>query len=113
MRPNHRNSDTKQRSNLTPSLKNPRRVRAGRQNWAKRSPLTEKGRSRLRESALRHKPWRFSTGPRTTRGKQIAAQNGKRRQLGPFSIREFRADVANLNAMVKSMRDLRRQVTGI
>jgi len=66
--------------------------------------LTEVGRQRLREAALRHKPWTHSTGPRTAAGKARSAANGKKRQLGPLSVREIRADLAGLRGLLSDMR---------
>jgi hypothetical protein len=85
----------------------PKRVVAGRLNRAKRKGLTPEGRERLRQAAMKNQPWRFSTGPRTPAGKAKVAVNGKRRQLGPLSVREIRADLAGLCALVKSLRESR------
>ncbi|MHC4093343.1 MAG: hypothetical protein ACYSVY_24245 [Planctomycetota bacterium] len=52
-----------------------RQIEANRRNWAKRGPITEAGRERLRESALRNQPWEHSTGPRTTLGKLRSRAN--------------------------------------
>lgn len=68
---------------------NPKRVAAGYRNRALRGPLTESGRQKLRESALLHRPWEHSTGPRTDVGKVYASRNGKRRQKGEYSRREL------------------------
>jgi len=78
---------------------NPKRVAAGRSNQRKRKGLTLAGRERLRQSALCHQPWTHSTGPRTAAGKAQAVANGKRRQLGPFSIRELRAALGPLRGL--------------
>ena len=88
---------------------NPRRVAAGRANRLKRGPLTEAGRERLRVAALSNKPWEHSTGPRTPEGKAQAVRNGKRRQLGPRSVREVRADLAAVRALIREMNSLRRR----
>ena len=82
----------------------PARVTAGKENRKKRKGLTPEGRERLRLSALRSQPWRFSTGPRTPEGKARVALNGKRRQTGPVSVRELRADLADLEALVDGMK---------
>ena len=66
--------------------------------------LTPAGLQRLREHALKHKPWRFSTGPTTAAGKARMAANGKKRQIGPRSVREIRADLADLRDLMDQMR---------
>ena len=53
---------------------NPKRVAAGRLNRAKRKGLTPEGRERLRQLALKHQPWQFSTGPRSAAGKAKVAK---------------------------------------
>jgi hypothetical protein len=69
-----------------------------------RRELTEDGRRRLREAALRHQPWRFSTGPRTAAGKTRSAANGTKRQTAPRSVREIRHDLADLRGLLQDMR---------
>jgi hypothetical protein len=71
----------------------------------KRKGLTSQGREKLRQSALLHQPWRFSTGPRTPAGKAQAALNGKHRQLGLRSVREIKADLADVRGLLREMRD--------
>ena len=88
--------------------KNPNRVRAGRQNQLKRGPWTAEQRERARQSALRHQPWRHSTGPKTVAGKLRSAANGRVRQEGPRSIRQLRADVADVDSLTALMAQLRR-----
>lgn len=83
--------------------KNPKRVAAGIRNRAKRKGLTPAGRERLRTAALGHRPWEHSTGPKTAAGKATAAANGKRRQLGPVSVRELRAELKDLRAFTREM----------
>ncbi len=95
---------------LTPNLEvtpNPKRVAAGRLNRAKRKGLTADGRERLRQAALRSQLWLHSTGPRTPEGKAKVAANGRRRQRRPFSVRELRAQLANLRELTKAMGDTR------
>ena len=87
-----------------PTTPDPRRSEIARRNRAKRKGLTPEGRERLRQSALKHKPWRFSTGPRTPEGKAQMAINAKRRQKGPRSVREVRADLADVRALLREMR---------
>jgi hypothetical protein len=84
----------------------------GRQNRMKWKGLTPQGREKLRQSALRHQPWRFSTGPRTPTGKAKVALNGKRRQLGIRSMREIKADLADVRSLLGEMRDGRTLVGG-
>jgi hypothetical protein len=100
---------------MTPSrahVKNPRRVAAGKRNRALWRGLTEAGRRRLRESALAHQPWRFATGPKTAAGKARSAANGKKRQLGSRSVREVRADLADLRGLLAEMRACRQAAAG-
>jgi len=90
----------------THSLPNAKRVAAGKRNRLKRRGLTPEGRERLRQAALTNRPWRFSTGPRTARGKASAAANGKKRQKGELSVRELRAEVADVRSLLTSLHDL-------
>ena len=92
---------------------NPRRIAAGRLNRQKRKGLTPAGRERLRQAALRNRPWRFATGPRTPAGKARVALNGRIRQLGPRSVREIRRDLAGLRKLVSEMGAARATVGGI
>lgn len=91
---------------------NPKRVAAGRANRARAGPLTEAGRQRLREAALKNCPWEHSTGPTSPAGKRRAAANGKARQRGPQSVRELRAELAPVRALLAHMVALRRAVEG-
>src|SRR4249920_2398499 len=86
---------------------NPRRVAAGKRNYQLRKGLTDEGRRVLQQTALRHEPWRYSTGPTSAQGKAVAAANGKTRQLGPQSVREVRATVAECRALLSQMREAR------
>lgn len=81
-------------------LPNPCRVAAGRANRAKRGPLSADGRQRLRQAASRTRPWLFSTGPRTAEGKSRSALNGKRRQQGPISVREMKAELSAARSLI-------------
>jgi hypothetical protein len=84
---------------------NPRRVAAGRRNRRQRGPLTSAGRQRLRAAALRHQPWRHATGPRSSTGRQRAAQNGRWRQTAQQSRREWRAEIRALLAPLAPLRE--------
>lgn len=94
------------------TVRNPRRVAAGRRNRELRRGLTDVGRERLRESTLRFQPWRFAKGPKTDAGKRQVATNGKVRQLGSLSVRERRALMAELTADLGAFRELRGLVPG-
>jgi hypothetical protein len=87
------------------TAKDPKRVLVGRQNRMKWKGLTPHGREKLRQSALLHQPWRYSTGPRSSAGKARVALNGKRRQVGIRSIREIKADLADVRSLLREMRD--------
>src|SRR4051812_39756652 len=91
----------------SPSPPNPRRVEAGRRNRALRRGLTDAGRERLRQAALANRPWEASTGPRTPEGKARAAANGKLGQKGPKSVRELRAELAEVHNLTEAMRAVR------
>ena len=56
-----------------------RQIEANRRNRKKWRGFTPEGRRRLREAALRNRPWEHSTGPRTKKGKAKAAENGRSR----------------------------------
>jgi hypothetical protein len=86
---------------------NPRRVAAGRRNRAKRKGLSSGGRMRLQLAALVQQPWLHSTGPRTPEGKARSAQNSRKRQLGPKSVRQVRAELAGLQDLLREMREFR------
>ena len=75
---------------------NPKRVAAGRRNRAKRKGLTLEGRERLRQSALKHRPWQHSTGPRTAEGKAKVALNAKKRQVEEVSVRGLRRELGDV-----------------
>ena len=86
-----------------PRPKNPKRVAAGQVNRAQRGPLTEAGRERLRVAIGRVRPWERATGPRTAPGRGQAARNGKRRQLGPRSVREMRSELAAARSLLRGL----------
>lgn len=53
----------------------PRKLAANRRNLAKAGPLTPDGWRRLRAAALRDKPWRFSSGPKSAAGRKRSRMN--------------------------------------
>ncbi len=89
-----------------PDQPSPRSI-AGKANRAKRLGLTPEGRERLRRAAIEKKPWIHSTGPRTPAGKAQSAINGKRRQLGIFSVRELRRELVKCQTLRQEMVDTR------
>ena len=92
--------------------KSPSRVRAGSANRAHWKGFTPAGLERLRETARRNAPWRFSTGPRTAEGKARAALNGRLRQKGRLSVRQVRAEVADVGGIISMMGELRQSLRG-
>ena len=92
-------------------IKSAARVAAGRLNRKLPGPLTDAGRRRLRDAALRDQPWRCSTGPRTENGKAAVALNGRKRMRGKTSARERRAIVAEASSLISQMAILRAQVS--
>jgi hypothetical protein len=89
---------------------NPRRQAAGRLNWLKRRGFTLEGLARLRAAALANCPWKASTGPRTVAGKAKVAGNGHRRQNGPLSARDLRAELAAAYGVLRELQELRRSL---
>jgi len=85
----------------------PNRVAAPEENHMRRVRFSPEGLQKLRETALRNRPWERSTGPRSAAGKARSAANGKTRQKGPKSVREARAEVAALLEQLRVMRDCR------
>ena len=92
--------------------KDPRRVAAGQRNQALRGPWTAEQREAVRQATLRHKPWRFSTGPKTTAGKRRSAENGKKHQRGELSVRQLRAAVSDVDGLIFQMAESCRRTTG-
>jgi hypothetical protein len=96
---------------MTPNIaKSPARVEAGRRNRQARGPLTEAGRQVLRESALRHQPWQWSTGPRTEEGKRRAAANGRCSGKNAPSQHQLRPGLADIYRLLTEMGGARRAV---
>jgi hypothetical protein len=100
------------RAALPSAAPNPRRVAAGKVNRSRRGPLSAAGLERLRAAALRDRPWRHATGPKTAAGKARVTENGKKRQIGPQSVRELRAELAEIGAWLRDLGAFRDQLTG-
>jgi len=90
--------------------KSPARVAAGKRNRLLRGALSPAGRQRLRAGALRDRPWECSTGPRTVAGKVAVANNGRKSQKGTTSVRQQRAAMSEVRALVSHMRGLRKEL---
>jgi hypothetical protein len=88
-------------------------VIAGRRNRSKRPALSVDARQRLREAAIRNQPWLKSTGPTSNAGKAIVAMNGRGRQKGPRSVRQIRADLADVTELIGSLKETIRMVGGV
>ena len=93
----------------TDGARNQRRRETNRRNRRKRKGLTPAGREKLRQTALKHQPWRFSTGPRTPEGKAKVALNGKKQQRDELSIREISREVGEAGNMVDCLAAARQQ----
>lgn len=89
----------------TGHIPNPNRVAAGALSRARWRGFTADGLRRLREAALRNRPWEHSTGPKTKAGRAQSVINGKKRQLGSKSVREVRREIRGLMALVDRMRE--------
>ena len=74
-----------------------------------RRPILRR-RERVRLAALRHCPWKHSTGPRSATGKDQARANGKLRQKGLQSVRELKAELVEVRELITTMSAARRAV---
>ena len=81
-------------------------------NRSKRRGLSVDGRERLREAALANQPWKSSTGPKSIEGKAASAANGKVRQKGLQSVRELRAELAEVHAIIGQLQAMRGRLSG-
>ena len=79
----------------------------------KRPALSVEVRQRLREAAIRNRPWLKATGPKSDAGKAIVAMNGRKRQKGPRSVRQIRADLADVTELIGTMKGACRMVGGV
>ncbi len=78
--------------------------RRGPKRW---SP---EGLDRLRASAMATRPWELTCGPRTAEGKARSSQNGRVRQRGEKSVRELRAELADVFTLMNEMTEARRSL---
>jgi hypothetical protein len=91
----------------------PKRVAVGRQNHLKRKGLTDAGRERLRQSALKHQPWKHSTGPRTAEGKAKVAEARRRCRRGSLSCRDRQQQLSWVEQLIDQMVASRRLAIAI
>lgn len=90
------------------------RVLASRKQLPTRNRLTPEGQRKLRATALKHRPWTRSTGPKSPEGKAKSAANGLKRQRVPGSpsVRQLRRELAGANTLMSQMAEVRRSVGG-
>src|ERR1700722_15045693 len=93
----------------TTKAKSPARVLAGKRNRRLRRPITDAGRRRRSEAARRNRAWEKSSGPKTAAGKVAAARNGRARMNGDLSVRDGRAAIARIKAMIAQLACLRKR----
>jgi hypothetical protein len=70
------------------------KIAANRRNRAKRGTITAAGRARLREAALRNRPWERATGPTSDAGKARSSLNALRHGRETAVIRQWRRDAS-------------------
>ncbi|MEX2216523.1 MAG: hypothetical protein WD768_20590 [Phycisphaeraceae bacterium] len=93
------------------NLISPRGAPAATKPQPRRNKVTPEGRQKLRETALKHRPWTRSTGPRTAAGKAKVALNGLKRQKVPGpSVRQLRREMAGACSMMNQLAELRRLI---
>lgn len=92
------------------ALKKSHRAAVARLNRMKRKGVTEEGRRKLREAALKYRPWQYSTGPRTPEGKAKVAENGRYRQRARMTTRGIRADIRQARAATRRLAELTRLI---
>ena len=77
----------------------------------KRAGLTPAGAEKLRQSAIRCQPWRFSTGPRTPEGKaKVARLLIARSRLSP-QARQLRQDLEDVKKQAAALAACRRELS--
>ena len=79
----------------------------GQPKRKKRKRLSAADREKFRQNALKHQPWRFSTGPRTPEGKRRSSQNGRYRQKNSMSRREMQRELRDVNELLAGFVELR------
>lgn len=79
---------------------------ANRRNLALAGPLTDDGRRRLRQAAMRNRPWEASTGAKTEAGKSRARTNALRHGRETATRRVWRRDAMRFLTLERRWRRL-------
>ena len=69
---------------------------------------TPEGLQRLRETALKNRPWQYTHGPRTPEGKAKVAENGRYAQKNAVSRRQMGKEVAEAHNLLTELAAVRR-----
>ena len=88
----------------------PRRSEINRLNRQKSRGMSPEGRARVRAATLLHRPWEYSTGPRTEAGKARSALNGMRGREDA-SMRQLKADLDGVFNLIHVLAATRRSLT--
>ena len=68
---------------------------------------TPEGLQRLRETALKNRPWQYTRGPITPEGKAKVAQNGRYAQKNAVSRRQMEKETAEAHILLTQMAAVR------
>ena len=108
-----REGDSQPQAVVAPRPKNPKRIAAGKLNGPKRKPLSPDAIERLRQAALKTRPWEKASGPKTPAGKARSAKNGHARKRLVRSYRELRQALRSLVDPFAEMRRCAGQVLAV
>jgi hypothetical protein len=95
------------------SVKNPKRVAAGKRNGGMRRPWSDEERQRQRDRCLELQPWKQSTGPRTDEGKAISSLNGYANLPVPQSMKQASGEVTDVDGLIEQIEALRRALSSM
>lgn len=76
-----------------------------------RGPLTEQGRAKLATATRRHRPWQYSTGPRTEAGKRKSSENSRWLRANPHTLRSVRQDLRVVQEILSFAESVRMQMS--